>query len=60
MDNTSENLTSEELEEIVAAVNKYLKLQITEQEYEDDISFWSVNEKPSAEQETDNDTLGTS
>jgi hypothetical protein len=57
MDNTSENLTDKELEEIVTAVNKYLKLQTVEQEHEDDISFWSVNEKPSTEQRVDNDTL---
>lgn len=60
MDNTPENLTNKELEEIVTAVNEYLKLQTTEQEHEDDISFWSVNEKTDTEQGADDDTFGTS
>jgi hypothetical protein len=57
MDNIPENLTNKELEAIVTAVNEYLKLQTSEQEHEDDISFWSVNEKVGAEQEADDGTL---
>ena len=49
MNNTSENMTDKELEAIAIAVNEYLKLQTSEQEYEDDISFWSVNKKPDTE-----------
>lgn len=57
MDNTPENLTDKEIEAIATTVNEYLKLQKTEQEYEDDISFWSVNKKSDTEQGIEDDTL---
>jgi hypothetical protein len=57
MDNIPDNLTDKEIEAIAATVNEYLKLQTVEQEYEDDISFWSVNKKTDTKQEIKNDTL---
>lgn len=57
MDNISENFTDKEIEAITVVVNEYLKLQTAEQEYEDDISFWSVNKKICNEQEIEDDTV---
>lgn len=59
MDNISDELVNKE---IAIIVNEYLKLQTTEHEHEDDISFWSVNTNinTETEPETDDGMFGTS
>jgi len=41
---------------VAEAVNEYLKLKASDQEYENDVSFWSVNKKTNTEQEAGNDS----
>lgn len=59
MSNELEEFANLSDEELASVVSTYLNSQITEDEYEDDISFWAANESKNQEQETADAPPGT-